>query len=152
MRSLYWLVRPPLKAGSRAYALEQSNIESTSQALRLANRNVSNRDCDSISINRTALLSRVQVWRHTWPLHHLHLQLHQQGSCHFGGVFGVVIMLEICRSAQIQNVTVYVGIHVTSSTHAAPDHVATTTMLDCRQDTIFLVLLTRASPHMLDTI
>ncbi len=40
----------------------------------------------------------------------------------------------------------------TSSTHAAPDYDATTTMLDCRQGTIFLVLLTRASPHMLDTI
>ncbi len=39
------------------------------------------------------LLNRVQVWRHTWPLHHLHLQ--QQGSCHLGGVFGVV-MLENC--------------------------------------------------------
>ncbi len=39
-----------------------------------------------------------------------------------------------------------------SSTHAAPDHDATTTMLDCRQGTIFLVLLARASPHMLDTI
>ncbi len=25
-----------------------------------------------------------KVWRHTWPLHHLHLQ--QQGSCHLGGV------------------------------------------------------------------
>ncbi len=58
------------------------------------------------------------------------------------------------------NVTVHVGIHVslnepqlpsTSSNHAAPDHDATTTMLDCRQGTIFLVL-TRASPHMLDTI
>ncbi len=79
-------------------------------------------------------------------------------------------MLENCRSAQflkgghhllLQNVTVHVGIHVslnepqlpsTSSTHAAPDHDATTTMLDCRQDTLFLVLLTRASPHMLDTI
>ncbi len=74
-----------------------------------------------------------------------------------------------CRSAQflkgghhllLQNVTVHVGIHVsfnepqlpsTSSTHAAPDHDATTTMLDCRQGTIFLVLLTRVSPHMLDT-
>ncbi len=84
-----------------------------------------------------------------------------------GGVFGVIIMLENCRSAQflkgghhllLQNV---VGIHVslnepqltsTSSSHAAPDHDATTTMLDCRQGTIFLVLLTRASPHMLDTI
>ncbi len=30
MRSLYWLVRLSLKAGSRAYALEQSNIASTS--------------------------------------------------------------------------------------------------------------------------
>ncbi len=40
----------------------------------------------------------------------------------------------------------------TSSSHAAPDHDATTTMLDCRQGTIFLVLITRASPHMLDTI
>ncbi len=38
------------------------------------------------------VLNRVQVWRHTWPLHHLNLQ--QQGSCHLGGVFGVVVMLE----------------------------------------------------------
>ncbi len=38
--------------------------------------------------------------RHTWPLHHLHLQLHQQGSCRLGGVFGVVIFLENCRSTQ----------------------------------------------------
>ncbi len=35
------------------------------------------------------VLNRVQVWRHTWPLHHLHLQ--QQGSCNLGGVFGVVV-------------------------------------------------------------
>ncbi len=56
MRSLYWLVRLTLKAGSHAYALEQSNIVSTSKALRLANRNVSNRDLNSISINRTALV------------------------------------------------------------------------------------------------
>ncbi len=54
MHSLYWLVRLSLKAGSHAYALEQSNIASTSQALQLENRNISNRDCDSISINRTA--------------------------------------------------------------------------------------------------
>ncbi len=56
----------------------------------------------------------------------------------------------------LQNVTVHVGIYVslnepqfpsTSSSHAAPDHDATTTMLGCRQGTIFLVLLT-----MLDTI
>ncbi len=64
-------------------------------------------------------------------------------------------MLENCCSAQflkgghnllLQNVTVHVGIHVslnkpqlpsTSSTHAAPDHDATTTMVDCRQGTIF---------------
>ncbi len=61
----------------------------------------------------------------------------------------------------LQNVTVHVGIRVslnekqlssTSSSHAAPDHDATTTMLECKQGTIFLVLLTRASSHMLDTI
>ncbi len=38
------------------------------------------------------VLNRVQVWRHTWPLHHH--QLHQQGSCHLGGVFGVFFILE----------------------------------------------------------
>ncbi len=67
----------------------------------------------------------------------------------------------ICHRLLLQNVTVHVGIHVslnepqlpsTSSIHAAPDHDATTTMLDCRRGTISLVLLTRASPHMLDTI
>ncbi len=80
-------------------------------------------------------------------------------QCHLGSVFGVV-MLENCRSAQflkgghhllLQNVTVHVGIHVslnepqlpsTSSTHTAPDHDATNTMLDCRQGKLFLVLLT----------
>ncbi len=56
MRSLCWLVRLPLKAGNHAYALEQSNIVSTSQALQLANSNISNRNDDSISINRTALV------------------------------------------------------------------------------------------------
>ncbi len=58
----------------------------------------------------------------------------------------------------LQNGTVHVGIHVylnepqlpsTSSSHAAPDHDATTTMLDCRQGTIFLVLLTTASSPVL---
>ncbi len=39
------------------------------------------------------LLNRVQVWRHTWPLHHLHLQ--KQGSYHLGGVFGVVMLENI---------------------------------------------------------
>ncbi len=47
----------------------------------------------------------------------------------------------------LQNVTIHVGIHVslnepqlpsTSSSHAAPDHDATTTMLDCRQGTVFV--------------
>ncbi len=38
------------------------------------------------------VLNRVQVWRHTWPLHHHHHQLQQQGSCHLGGVFGVVML------------------------------------------------------------
>ncbi len=33
-----------------------ANIMSTLQVLRLANRNVPNRDCNSISINRTAAL------------------------------------------------------------------------------------------------
>ncbi len=109
------------------------------------------------------VLNRVQVWRHTWSLHHLHL--HQQGSCHLGGAFGVVMLenqfLKGGHHLLLQNVTVHVGIHVslnepqlpsTSSSDAAPDHDATTTMLDCRQGTIFLVLLTRSSPHMLDTI
>ncbi len=36
----------------------------------------------------------------------------------------------------------------TSSSHAAPDHDATTT-IDCRQGTIFLVLLTRTPVHQL---
>ncbi len=50
------LVRQSPKAGSYADALERSNIASTSQALRLANRNVSNHDCNLISINHTALV------------------------------------------------------------------------------------------------
>ncbi len=52
MRSLYWL--KTVTQGWQSYALEQSNIASTLQALRLANR-----DCDSISINRTALVEGV---------------------------------------------------------------------------------------------
>ncbi len=38
------------------------------------------------------VLNRVQVWRHTRPFHHLHLQ--QQGSCNLGGVLVVVVKLE----------------------------------------------------------
>ncbi len=62
----------------------------------------------------------------------------------------------------LQYVTVHAGIHVSlnepqlpstsSSTHAAPDHDYTSTVLDCRQDTILLILITRESLHMLDTI
>ena len=40
------------------------------------------------------VLNRVQVWRHTWPLHYLHFQLLQEGSGHLGDVLGVVIMLK----------------------------------------------------------
>ncbi len=36
------------------------------------------------------VLNMVQVWRHTWSLHHLQ----QQCICHPGVVFGVVVMLE----------------------------------------------------------
>ncbi len=54
--ALTLLVSKTATQGCHAYALEQSNIASTSQALQLANRNVSNRDCDSISINHTALV------------------------------------------------------------------------------------------------
>ncbi len=80
--------------------------------------------------------------------------------CVWGGYVGKRFM-KGGNHLLLQNVTVHVGIHVslnepqlpsTSSSHAAPDHDATTTMLDCRQGTIFLALLTRASPHMLDTI
>ncbi len=81
--------------------------------------------------------------------------------CVWGGCYVGKQFLKGGHHLLLHNVTVHVGIHVslnepqlpsTSSTHAAPDHDATTTMLDCRQGTIFLVLLTRASPHMLDTI
>ncbi len=91
------------------------------------------------------VLNVVQVWRHIWP-----------AGTYIGKQF-----LKGGHHCLLQNVTVHVGIHVslnepqlpgTSSTHAAPDHDATTTMLDCRQGTIVLVLLTRTSTHMLDTI
>ncbi len=109
------------------------------------------------------VLNRVQVWRHTWPLHHLHLL--QQGSVILAVCLGRLCWKTVSEgrasSSASECHTVHVGIHVsfnepqlpsTSSSHATPDHDATTTMLDCRQGTIFLVLLTRASPHMLDTI
>ena len=33
------------------------------------------------------VLKWVQVEDHPWPLHYLHLQLPQEGSCHLGGVW-----------------------------------------------------------------
>ncbi len=91
------------------------------------------------------LLNRVQVWRNTWPIHHFLLQ--QEGSSHLGGVFGVV-MLEnsfwregiICfRMSQYMLESMFPlnesQLLSTSSSHAAPDYDATTTMLDCRQGT-----------------
>ncbi len=95
-----------------------------------------------------------------WPLHHLQ----QHGSCHCHCVWGGYVVKQFLKGEHhllLQNVKVHVGFHVslnelqlpsTSNSHAAPDHDATTTMLDCRQGTICFVLLTRASPHMLDTI
>ncbi len=80
--------------------------------------------------------------------------------CVWGGYVGKQF-LKGGHHLLFQNVTAHVGIHVslnepqlpsTSSIHAAPDHDATTTTLDYSEGTIFLVLLTRASPHMLDTI
>ncbi len=61
--------------------------------------------------------------------------------CVWGGYVGKQF-LKAGHHLLLHNVTVYVGIHVslnepqlpsTSSTHTAPDHDATTTMLDCRQ-------------------
>ncbi len=43
---------------------------------------------------KSPLMSKANLRPCTWPLHHHHLQLNQQGSCHLGGVFGVVVMLE----------------------------------------------------------
>ncbi len=78
--------------------------------------------------------------------------------CVWGGYVGKQF-LKGGHHLLLHNVTVHVGIHVSlnepqlpSTSHPAPDHDATTTMLDCRQGTNFLILLTRASPHMLDTI
>ncbi len=50
------LVSKTVTQGGQSCMLWNSNIESTSQALQLANHNASNRDCDSISINRTGLI------------------------------------------------------------------------------------------------
>ena len=66
------------------------------------------------------VLNRVQVWRHTWPLHYLHFQLLQEGSGHLGGVLGVVIMMKktvVCQFLKgghhvlLQNATAHVAIH-----------------------------------------
>uniref|UniRef100_A0A672SSW7 Si:ch211-76m11.8 n=1 Tax=Sinocyclocheilus grahami TaxID=75366 RepID=A0A672SSW7_SINGR len=60
----------------------------------------SEEEMEEFELQKFKKSDEVQVWRHTWPLHHLYLQLPQQGSCHLDGVFGVVIMLENCSSAQ----------------------------------------------------
>ncbi len=66
--------------------------------------------------------------------------------CVWGGCYVGKQFLKGGHHLLLQNVTVHVEIHVslnepqlpsTSSSHAAPDHDATTTMLDCRQGTIF---------------
>ena len=116
------------------------------------------------------VLNRVQVWRHTWPLHYLHFQLLQEGSGHLGGVLGVVIMMKktvVCQFLKgghhvlLQNATAHVAIHDSfnelqlpsaGSIEAAPNHDATTTGLDCRQGTIIMVLLNRPLPQMSDII
>lgn len=110
----------------------------------------------SIGVGTTRSL-HVEAWR-----------VPQQSSSHLGGV--VIDMFENCHVAQflmggdhalLQNVTVHIGIHVSFNelqlsgacrTHAAPDHDANATMLDCRQDTSILVLLNGMLPHILDTI
>ncbi len=80
------------------------------------------------------VVNSIQVWRHTWPLHHLHLQ--QQGKlsswwCVWDGCYVRKQFLKGGHKLLVQNVTVRVEIHVslnepqlpsTSSSHAAPDH------------------------------
>jgi len=95
-----------------------------------------------------------------WPLHHLHLQLPQQGSCHLAGVFGVVIMpfgpvsegrascsasecCSTCWNPCFPQWRAAVQFQQSSCRPRLPPH-ATTTILDCWQDTMFLVLLTGA--------
>ena len=114
------------------------------------------------------VLNRVQVWRHTWPLHYLHFQLLQEGSGHLGGVLGVVIMMEkmLCVPVSegghhVQNATTHVGIHDSfnelqspsaGSIEAAPNHDATANGLDCRQGKLVNVLFNRLLPHIPYTI
>ncbi len=71
------------------------------------------------------VLNRVQVWRHTWPLHHLHLHLQQQGSCHLGGMFwgGCYVVKQFLKGGHhllLQNVTVHVGSIFSSMNRSSP--------------------------------
>ncbi len=105
------------------------------------------------------VLNRVQVWRHTWPHHHLQLQ--QQGSCHLGGMFGVVVMLEnsFWREGIIFLHSLESMFHSMNRSSPVPAVVMQpqTMMLPppcltVGKSTIVLALLTRASPHMMHTI
>ncbi len=73
------------------------------------------------------------------------------GGCYVGKQF-----LKERHHLLLQNVTVHVGIHVsfnepqlpsTSSSHAAPDHDATTTMLDCRKGSFLGTPLQGVATH-----
>ncbi len=110
------------------------------------------------------VFNRVLVWRHTVLGHFITFTFSSKA----------VVILAVCLewlcwkvvsegrgscSASECHSTCWIHVYLNepqlpsaSSTHAAPDHDATATVLDCRQGTIFLVLLTRAPPHMLDTI
>ncbi len=87
---------------------------------------------------------QMSSWRCVW------------GGCYVGKQF-----LKGGHHLLFPNVTVHVGIHVslnepqlpsTSSSHAAPDHDATTTILYCRQGKFSWYSSPGTSPHMLDTI
>jgi len=81
------------------------------------------------------VLNRVQVWRHSI-------------SFTFSVLCKAVVILVVClgslscRSQYKHVMASMFSSMSTSSTHAAPDYDVTTTMLDCWQDPIFLVLLT----------
>ncbi len=108
------------------------------------------------------VLNMVQAWRHTWPLHHL--QLHQQGSCYIGGVFGVVMMenrfwrgwgIIFCfRMSQYMLELMFPSVNRSSSVPAVVMQPQTMMLPPpcLTVGKIFLVILTRAWPHMLNTI
>ncbi len=90
------------------------------------------------------VVNMVQVWRHTWPLHHLNLQ--QQGSSHLGSVFGVVVMLE----------SMFPSMNCSSPVHAVvmqPQTMMLTPLcLTVGKAHFSWYSSPGASPHMLDTI